>query len=282
MAVVLTGDVHQWIDSADRAYANETECALALKYARIAGRHGLKVTLFFAGLAVIEDTANVRALLAEENVEFGGHGWDSFRPPWRYRVLNRLFGSPHGSNAMQARMVRRTCITIDRITGRQIQSWRNHAYGFDANTPHVLADAGIRVWSDEVDPDRIGPHAHRSGITILPINTTPDHEHIYHGGQTLDTIPVAKRPQYDHPDAWRESVSRQAETIVAQGGVATILAHPLCMKVVDDWETLERLCSSLSRHPSVWAAEAAERAQEGPEAEHGRHTAGLSLPLGNS
>jgi len=261
VTVVLTGDVHQWIDSSDRAYANETECALALKYVRIAGRHGLKVTLFFTGRAIIEDPASMSTLLQEENVEVGGHGWDSFRPRWRYRALRRLFGSPHGSSAMQARMVRRTCATIEGVTGHPVQSWRNHAYFFDTHTPRALADAGIRVWSDEVDPERQGPHRHGSGVTILPINTTPDHEHLYHGDQTLEAVPPAKRPQYDHPDVWRESVSKQAEMIVAGGGVATILAHPLCMKVVDDWRTFERLCASLSRYPSAWAVEAAEPAQ---------------------
>jgi hypothetical protein len=258
MTVVLTGDVHQWIDSADRAYANETECALALKYAQIAGRHRLKVTLFLTGLAIMEDAASVGALLEEENVEVGGHGWDSFQRRWRYRAFNKLFGSPHGANVTQARIVRRTCATIERATGQQIRSWRNHAYCFDAHTPRVLAGAGIRVWSDEVDRDRMGPHVHTSGVTILPINTTPDHEHLYHGDQTFETVPVARRPQYNDSHAWREGVVGQAESILARRGVATILAHPLCMRVVDDWRTFERLCSSLSRFPSAWAVDAAE------------------------
>jgi hypothetical protein len=90
VTVVLTGEVHQWIDSADRAHASETESALALEYARIAGRYGLKVTLFFTGLAIIEDPTSVSTLLQEDNVEVGGHGWDSFRPRWRYRVEQAL------------------------------------------------------------------------------------------------------------------------------------------------------------------------------------------------
>jgi len=260
VTVVLTGDVHQWIDSADRAYASETESALALRYAQIAGHHGLKVTLFFAGLAMIEDESSVRTLLEEENVELGGHGWDSFQRRWRYRAYRKLYGSQHGSSRIQGRMVRRTCATIKRVTGRRICSWRNHAYCFDSHTPRVLADSGIRVWSDEVDRDRVGPHLHTSGVTILPINTTPDHEHLYHGDQMLEAVPSHRRSQYEHAQAWRESVARQAESIVARGGVATILAHPLCMKVVDDWRTFERLCSSLSRFPSGWAVQAAERA----------------------
>ncbi len=62
VTIVLTGDVHQWIDSADRAYATETECELALHQARVAGRHGLKLTLFVTGRAVIEDPASLEAL----------------------------------------------------------------------------------------------------------------------------------------------------------------------------------------------------------------------------
>ncbi|MEX2556595.1 MAG: polysaccharide deacetylase family protein [Actinomycetota bacterium] len=272
MRVVLTGDVHQWINSADRAYASETECALALEYARIARRHGLKVTLFFTGLAVIEDEANVQALLAEDNVEVGGHGWDSFEPQWRYRAANRLFGSPHGSRAIQARMVRRTCAAIERVTGQKVMSWRNHAYTFDANTPLVLADAGFQVWSDKVDRQRLTPYAHASGVTILPINTTPDHEHLYHGAQTVETIPVARRPGYDYPDAWRERVVRQVQAIVKGGGTATILAHPLCMKVADDWRTFEHLCSRLSSYPTAWAIDTAQPLSDPVKAARTRRT----------
>jgi hypothetical protein len=70
----------------------------------------------------------VSMLREEENVEVGGHGWDSFRPQWRYRALNKLFGSPHGARTMQERMVRRTCATIEREAGQRVLSWRNHAY----------------------------------------------------------------------------------------------------------------------------------------------------------
>jgi hypothetical protein len=60
---------------------------------------------------------------------------------------------------------------------------------------------------------------------------------------------------------------RQAESIIARGGVATILAHPLCMKVADGWRTFEHLCSSLSCYHSAWAVEAAEYAPRRPNAE---------------
>ena len=208
--------------------------------------------------AMIEDATSVGALLKVDNVELGGHGWDSFRPRWRYRAVNKVLGSPHGSSAMQERMVGRTCSTIRRVTGQDVLSWRNHAYSFDRHTARVLAEGGIRVWSDEVDAGRVGPRRDSKGITILPINTTPDHEHVYHGGQTIETVPVARRAEYDHPDAWGAGILRQVDSILGQGGVATILAHPLCMKVADDWRTFERLCSSLSGYPNIWARDAAE------------------------
>jgi hypothetical protein len=258
VAVVLTGDVHQWIDSADRAYAHETESALSLTYARVAGHHGLKVTLFFTGLAIVEDATSLRALLSEENVEIGGHGWDSFRPRWRYRATNNLFGSPHGTRAMQARAVRRTCATIEEHTGRAVLGWRNHAYLSDGNTPRVLADAGITVWSDEVDQGRAHPYRHPTGLTVLPINTTPDHEHLYHGAQTVDTVPENRRGLYHDAPRWLERVEEQVGAIAEAGGTASILAHPLCMKVTDDWQTFEHLCAHLSRYESAWATEAAQ------------------------
>ena len=74
------------------------------------------LTLFVTGRAATEDPVLLGTLAAEENVELGGHGWDSFRPHWKYRALNKLFGSPHGPGAFQARMIRRTRAAIERAT----------------------------------------------------------------------------------------------------------------------------------------------------------------------
>jgi hypothetical protein len=64
-----------------------------------------------------------------------------------------------------------------------------------------------------------------------------------------------------HPDEWCARVLEGAERALAAGGIATVLAHPLCMKVVDDWKTFDVLCSGLSRHRSMFATEAAERSK---------------------
>jgi hypothetical protein len=255
MPVVLTGDVHQHIPSADRRHAIESESALAVEYARIAERHGLKVTLFFTGKALNDDGADARPLLSMDTVEIGGHGWDAFRPRWFYRPLAKLSGSPHGFRRWQRFTIERTCAAVERFVGTPARSWRNHAYQHDASTPRLLADAGILAWSDEVDLTRTHPYVHETGLVVLPMNTLPDHENLYHGDRTPETL--GETPSLT-ADEWKRRVTNGVDAALARGGVATILAHPLCMKVVDGWRTFDALCSELAGCPSVFAWEAAE------------------------
>jgi hypothetical protein len=258
MPVVLTGDVHHAIPSSDRAHATESESRLAMAYARIAERHGLRVTLFVTGRAAVADREDLRPLLSMEHVEIGGHGWDAFYPRKLYAGLRRLSGSPHGPAAFQRLWtIRRTCRTLARATGRPVRSWRNHAYQHDANTPGLLAAAGVEVWSDEVDLESTGPYRHESGVAVLPMNTHTDHEHVFHGDLTPDTLGPDPGREVYAPAEWCDRVCRQTAAIVEQGGTATILAHPLCMKVADDFASFERLCAFVGAFPSAFAADAA-------------------------
>ena len=258
MPIVLTGDVHHRMPSADRRHFAETESALGVEYARIALRHELKTTLFLTGRAVVEDGDDAKPLRSMPNVELGGHGWDAFQPARLYAVLHRLTGSSHGLGVHQRLWtIGRTCAALERFTGTQVRSWRNHAYRHDGRTPGLLAAAGIEVWSDEVSPLLSAPYRHADGVTVLPLNTLPDHEHMFHGDLTPEAARETARSEVYSPDEWLDRVCNQVETIVGGGGVATILAHPLCMKVVDDWATFDRLCSFLARFPSVFARETA-------------------------
>jgi hypothetical protein len=258
MPVVLTGDVHHHIPSSDRSHAVESESALALEYARIAERHGLKVTLFVTGRALRDDIAGALPLLSMENVEIGGHGWDAFMPRWLYRPLGRLSGSPHGYPTWQRRSIARTCAAVERLA-KPARSWRNHAYLHDSSTPRLLADAGIVAWSDEVDLARRRPYVHEAGLVVLPINTPPDHENLYHGDRTPETL--GNRPSF-YPAEWRTRVLEAVDAAIADDGVATVLAHPLCMKVADGWETFEALCTGLAGRPSMFATEAADAVRQ--------------------
>jgi hypothetical protein len=259
MSVVLTGDVHHSIGGADQSFTDRSEAALALEYAAIAARHGLKVTLFFTGRAVVEDGDDARSLWAMDNVEIAGHGWNAFKPRLWHGMLSRVLGSPHGPAWLQQRMIRRTHATIERLTGRCIHSWRNHAYRCDRHTPTLLAAADIRAWSDEVNLERHGPYPHPSGVVVLPINTTPDHEYLRHGAWPRESVTLQSGgPSYD-AEEWCARVCTQVESIARAGGVATVLAHPLCMKILDDWVTLDHLCRFLAKYRSLHAQEAVAR-----------------------
>jgi hypothetical protein len=251
--IVLTGDVHHTIAAADQAYTQSSEAALAIEYAQIAARHGLKTTQFVTGRAVVEFESAIRALAALDNVALGGHGWDAFQPDLRYRIIRRASGSVHGPRAHQRWSVRRTQRALERTTDRPVDTWRNHAYTHDTNTPFVLAAEGVVAWSDVVDTTITRPYRHPAGLVVLPINTTPDHERMYHGGQTPAT--VGDRARLYKVDEWCEQVIAEAQSIVEAGGIATILAHPICMQVADDWRAFDRLCAQLSRFQSLWAHE---------------------------
>lgn len=265
MSVVLTGDVHHWIRSSDRTYAIQSESELGVEYARIAGRHGLKVTLFVTGRAVVDERDDLEPLLSLEHVEIGGHGWDAFQPTRLYAAIRRLGGSPHGPTSYQRSWtIGRTCAALGRFTGRPVRSWRNHAYQHDAHTPRLLAEAGVVAWSDEVDLESGGPYRHESGVVVLPMNTLPDHEHVFHGDLTPDALGDGSSREVYPPGEWCDRVCRQTAAILESGGTATILAHPLCMKVADDWSSFERLCGFLAQFPSLTAVEAAELVRAGP------------------
>jgi hypothetical protein len=255
MPIILTGDVHQAIGSADQRCTRQSETALAVTYAQIAARYGLKVTLFFTGRALIENGTEARPLLSMGNVEIAGHGWNALQPWWWHGLLHRVLGSPHGPQWLQRRMIRRTCTTLSQYTGHPVRSWRNHAYRYDPLTPYVLAQAGIRAWSDEVDPQRYSPSIHPSGLLSLPINTLPDHETLAHGTRTPPSVACPSQGLFYSPSQWYEAVSGQIETIMSRHGLATILAHPICMHIADDWDTFTRLCAFLARYPSQFAGD---------------------------
>ncbi len=260
MPVVLTGDVHHHIPSADRRHARESESELAVDYARIAEAHGLNVTLFFTGLAVRNDPEDGRPLTSMDHVEIGGHGWDAFQPRWLYRPLARASGSPHGFRRWQRRLIARTCSAIERFSGAPVQSWRDHAYVHDQHTAALLAEAGIVAWSDEVDLTLTHPYVHGSGLVVLPLNTLPDHENLYHGDRTPESVPDGRALTAEE---WLQRVLDGVDEVHGRGGTATVMAHPLCMKVLDNWETYRLLCEGLARYPSLLAADAARAATDG-------------------
>lgn len=246
--ICLTGDIHHMgMKTRDQDYLSGTEAGAALRFMDIAERYGLKATLFATGKLFRDETDVMEELIGYGNLEIGGHNYYAFKPRLPFKISKRVAGLANGPYFYQSYEVSRTIRTITEATGKEVVSWRNHGYRNDCNTEDILAKQGIRFYSDEVALNRWNPYT-RNGLTIVPINILPDHDFISHGGLTAE-------PELITADQWLEIVKGQIDTIAAANGIATILAHPACMEIVDDFITFRRLARHISQYKSLFMRE---------------------------
>lgn len=197
--IYLTGDVHNSNPTQDPGHGSVNEPSAALDYARMAAEEGVQTTLFVTGRALLEQRDTFWTIQELGNVEFGGHGWDSFNNPRLRTAMWSAFGSLYGPRWYQAWEVNRTIEAFRTSLGIVPTSWRNHAYYTDENTYSLLEAVGIRVVSDRnVAPPFAGQiWAHqtlaeaRPGLWSLPINTSPDHDGLVHPGITQASADAA-------------------------------------------------------------------------------------------
>ena len=94
--VCVTGDVHQRsYRGTDTPFSPFSEVELAIKYANIAARYGIHITLFFTGKACLEEPSDVKRIADMPHCEIGGHTFAAFRDPWS-RIYKKLLGTPWG------------------------------------------------------------------------------------------------------------------------------------------------------------------------------------------
>ncbi|MGD9849874.1 MAG: polysaccharide deacetylase family protein [Nitrospirales bacterium] len=252
--VCVTGDVHQRsYRGTDTPFSSCSEVSLAIKYAQIAKKYGLRITLFMTGKAALEEPNAVRQLAAMPHCEIGGHTFAAFRDPWS-RIYKKVFGTPWGRSTHQLRDIVRTVQCIQQVTEKRITVWRNHSYVNTSNTPFLLEQAGIEWVSDDVNIAKTRSEPVTSRVYSLPINVLPDHEHLLHGKYLHGKAKPEQLSGRLGIREWKERVQSQVQTIMAAGGVATILAHPLCMEVADGMQTFEDLCRFLQPFSSCWVS----------------------------
>lgn len=255
MTVCLTGDVHHMsLETRDQEYMDRTELEAAIEYAEIAGKHDVPVTLFVTGKAAEEEPERVKRLAAMENVEIGGHNYWAFTTTVHaaWHVLEKTtggrIGSWNGPRSFQAHEIRETLSAFADL-GVTVRAWRDHAYRHDNHTAGLLAKYGVTHFSDDVNPS--GEVRLEDGLTVVPINTPPDHEHVYHA---FRTPAFAAENAFEGPfgdetreaEAWSDWVLECASDRQDAGAVATVLAHPACMKLADGFEAFERLCERVA------------------------------------
>ena len=254
--ICLTGDVHHTaMKNVDLQYCQGTEIDAASKMAEIAEAYGLAITLFFTGLSAKEAPHLLRRIAGIRNVEIGGHNYLAFRPKKLFFFYNKIFGLANGPYWFQYWEVRKTVRALEKVCASPIVSWRNHAYRHDRNTRGILRKNNIRYFSDALSTDFAQP-TWSEGIIDVPINTLPDHDYVYHGQRQPGTfdesvlLKTAFKTKAMTKDDWLERIKSEVGYIENKGGIATILAHPACMEVFDNFTTLENLCSFLSQFQS--------------------------------
>jgi hypothetical protein len=248
MTVCITGDVHHMsLGTRDQEYLDVTEVEAAIEYAGIAAEYDVPVTLFVTGKAAVEEPDRVQRLAAMDTVEIGGHNYWAFGTPL-HKAFKGLLGTWNGPRVFQSWEIGKTVDAFSEL-GVAITSWRDHAYRHDSNTASLLAEHGLTHFSDAVGPDeRV---RRRDGVTVVPINTPPDHEHLYHAFRTPEFVAEGEfvgpfGAESRDPDGWLDWVLEAVDERRTEGEPATVLAHPACMALGDDLSAFERLCEFVS------------------------------------
>ena len=252
--VCVTGDVHQRsYRGTDTPFSPSSEVELAIKYANIAARYGIRLTLFITGKACLEEPSAVKQIADMSHCEIGGHTFAAFRDPWS-RIYKKLLGTPWGREAHQRGDIAKTIESIQSVTRKRISVWRNHSYIQTAETSRLLESAAIQWVSDEVNPTKLSWEPLSPAIRSLPINIQPDHEHLLHGKyQNGKTKPSRLEGRISITE-WVELAQNKVQNITHANGIATILVHPLCMEIADGMRAFEGLCRFLQPYPNCWVS----------------------------
>jgi hypothetical protein len=234
----------------DQKHLSCTELDASIEYVNIAQSYGIKTTLFLTGKSVLEEPEVARSLALNPFVELGGHTYSAFKPLFFYRLSQVLLNRRNGPYFFQNHQVKKTVQIFKEILDVSICSWRDHGYREDQNTKKILVRNKIKFISNDVDLEGLGA-SFVGGMVSLPVNTLPDHDYIFHGdhSNSNNRCHVACK----HPESekrmeaceWLEVVKEQVRLVTKKGGCATLLVHPACMKITDDFEMFRKLCEFL-------------------------------------
>ena len=276
--ICLTGDVHH--DSLGtneqtfmrQARYDTSEVAISVEYVRLCERYGVKCTLYTTGKTLATQWDAFKPAAQSGLVEVGGHTFGGLPRARLSGLRARLTGGvssshapAHGSRARQRRDIAKMLEIARQRLGRGIVSWRSHGLVRDAHTEPLLHDAGIRYISDELNWEKRCPEMTEAGLVSHPINALMDHDHVYHAHRTPEYV-ARQMKHYAYQDdptresytveAWGDIVEEQVAAITRDGGLATVLMHPVCMYVADRFATMERLLKRFAPYESIWACEA--------------------------
>jgi hypothetical protein len=268
--ICLTGDVHHAslrINDQRFIKSGDSEVKIARRYVSLLEKHGVKGTLYICGKCFTEEWSDLEPTVTSPLLEIGSHGYRARQPRPLFDWYGRRTGNWNGPRWFQEWDIRRSAEACEQKTGSRPISWRAHSYKVDPNTAPLLEKYGFRLVSDEIKAKNIWPERIGHGLVSHPLNTIPDHDHLYHAHRTEVFVQRANALGYGADEfgavsycieEWGRLVLMQVENIEAEGGIATVLAHPLCMYLADGFATFEALLRVFSKSKCIWAREILE------------------------
>ncbi len=265
--ICLTGDVHHMsLRCNDQRFLSpaDTEARVAQRYLALLEKHNVKTTLYVCGKCFTEEWDDLEPVVKSPLVEVGGHSYRARQPrPW-FDWYGERTGNWNGPRFYQAWDIRSNVTVCENRVGYRPVSWRAHSYKVDPNTYPLLAHYGFRLVSDVMSADNIRPERIENGLISHPMNVIPDHDHLYHAHRTREFVEDANRRGYGADafgavsytiEDWGELVLKQVQAIEERGGLATVLAHPICMYLADEFRTFEGLLEYFATRHTIWARE---------------------------
>jgi peptidoglycan/xylan/chitin deacetylase (PgdA/CDA1 family) len=269
--ICLTGDIHH--DSLkinDQRFLPDglTELEVCRKYLRLIEKYGLKATFYTTGMTLREQWDDFKVIAESDLVEVGGHTFGGLPRKAGGGEKNGEFSCSHsdfhGTYGEQEEDVLKMIEIVREKTGRKPVSWRSHGLVRDENTDAILYNNGIRFISDELNWNKLLPEKTESGLISHAMNVLMDHDHLYHAHRTLEYVEKQRKnwPLRDDPtsksfdiETWGRIVEAQVRAINELGGLATILMHPVCMYLADEFKTAEKLFEYFASCDCIWAHE---------------------------
>ena len=269
--MILSCDIHhQSLGTENQKYSDRSELECAYDFFKMCEERKIKSTFFFSGLAFKEDwNEKFEEICSSDLVEIGGHNWDCFSNTLIHRLFNKVIGSYNGTISMQKRDCERTKEMCLLRTGREIETWRNHMYMHGPNTNQALGESGIIVCSDGVDRHSQG-FSYDGSIYSLPINTIPDHEHLYHAERTEEWVEnwIKRynwqddfRSQSYYIKEWTEIYLKNLSRMQVDKRLPVSIIHPITMYLADKYKSIETILDVIQKSKTVSILEALYEAE---------------------
>lgn len=266
--ICLTGDVHHTsLQINCQKHIGDpslTEIRIAQQYVKLLEKYGVKATLYICGRCFTEEWDDLEPVVSSPLVEVGGHMFNARFPRECFDAYGERTGLWNGPRWYQDWDIRRNVEVAQEKTGRPLVAWRAHSYKVDCNTYELLAAHGIKLISDTVEKNNLWPKRIEAGIISHPMNVIPDHDHLYHAHRTREYVERINAIGYGADEfgavsytieEWGKLALQQAMAIDEQGGIATLLCHPICQWIADRFKTFERLLESFATRRTIFACD---------------------------